>query len=108
MLSNLGRRKGESSMNQSLSKLSERLRNNSSTSSVGGANGSKLKLKFKPIAAPGTKTSSAAATGEAQGVARRDRNSRAGFLKTSQTTEPHKDKGVAQGLTLTQQKKVPN
>jgi len=35
-------------MNQSLSKLSERLRNNSSNSSIGGVNSSKLKLKFKP------------------------------------------------------------
>lgn len=34
-------------MNQSITKLSERVRNNSSTSSIGGTSRGKLKLKFK-------------------------------------------------------------
>jgi hypothetical protein len=59
----------ETQMNQSLSKLSERLRNNSSTSSVGGTN-NKLKLKFKPIVASGVGSKA-----ESQ-LSRRDRNTR--------------------------------
>lgn len=34
-------------MNQSITKLSEKVRNNSSTSSIGGTSRGKLKLKFK-------------------------------------------------------------
>ena len=60
-------------MNQSLSKLSERMRNNSSNSSL---NGSKIKLKFKPITGTMVKADTK--------PDRRDRNSRVG-MKVSNT-----------------------
>ena len=96
-----GVKKDNKAMNQSLSKLSEKLRHNSSNGSM-HASGSKLKLKFKPKNETiSLKINRDEVDGKREAPERRDRHTRATGLKSSILS------GVAQGMGATQQKKVP-